>query len=260
MRGQSPQGGGVGGGGGATLFGTYAARPAPGTAGRRYVCSNPGIVEFLDDGTAWRPLIYGTIGTEAAPGNVIGGVDLNISGLSGAANVGVAGVACLELPNVNGGTANLRGRLYARAAGKSITAFLKASQRATENNSFTMGLFFRKSSTAAITAMNLTSRGAASGPVSTEIEIETWTDPNTFGSLVADNAIGAVASDGLWLRMRDDGTNVNCETSADGVNWVPAVTTATFQFPSSATFDGCGYYCNPIGVPVVVDVQSLFIG
>jgi hypothetical protein len=51
-------------------FGPYSARPAAGHAGARYLASD-GLVEFVDDGTAWRPMLRGVPGTEVAPGNSI---------------------------------------------------------------------------------------------------------------------------------------------------------------------------------------------
>ena len=53
---QGPQGNPAIGG-----YGLYAARPAAGNVGARYVTSDGGI-EWVDDGSVWRPLIGGTAG------------------------------------------------------------------------------------------------------------------------------------------------------------------------------------------------------
>jgi hypothetical protein len=48
---------------GGTSIGTYASRPAAGTAGNRYL-STDGAIEFVDNGTAWQPILDGTLGTQ----------------------------------------------------------------------------------------------------------------------------------------------------------------------------------------------------
>jgi hypothetical protein len=57
-------GGGGGGGGGATV-GTFANRPAAGHAGALYIATDSPIAQWVDDGSAWRPLIQGqALGTQ----------------------------------------------------------------------------------------------------------------------------------------------------------------------------------------------------
>jgi len=57
-----PPGGGAPAGA-SLYYDAYAARPAAGTKGSRFVASD-GAVEFVDDGAAWRPLLGGRRGTE----------------------------------------------------------------------------------------------------------------------------------------------------------------------------------------------------
>jgi hypothetical protein len=55
--------GGGGGGGGNITLGPYASRPPPGTAGALYYPID-GAINFIDNGTAWLPIIDGTLGVQ----------------------------------------------------------------------------------------------------------------------------------------------------------------------------------------------------
>ncbi len=43
-------------------FGPFASRPVPGTAGRLYYATDSAIAQWVDDGTAWRPIVGGVVG------------------------------------------------------------------------------------------------------------------------------------------------------------------------------------------------------
>lgn len=247
------------GGGGAT-FGTYANRPAAGISGRLYYgAQGDMIVPYIDDGANWRPLVNGIAGTEVAPANSLAA--FTAYGTTATTSNATGGCAYL-LKTSNGGSHSICGFEVARSAGQSVTACLFILCTPGAATAFaSAGIYFRDSVGAKLQGINLTENQTNATPVDSTafIQVDQWTSSSAFSA----NATKRYANfEGrgcpLWLRIRDDGSNMNYEFSLDGTNFNQQFQENTFL--PRTTGNRFGYYADPDNQDVQLTLLSWKVG
>lgn len=248
------------GGSSGILSGLYSTRPAAGTVDRIFVCTDPGIVQFFDDGTAWRPLVdqIGRIGTESAPGGSVAGYTFtnDASSCTLAQSCGVASIVGLGSSSSPSNKFGLAG--VALAPGKKVETCLKGG---------TVGNLSGTNLSGAVTAYGVYIRQTSgdvrhvfqcfpgNSSVGTQFEVQVFTGA-TFGSTLYGPEVTEFGNTTpTWMRIRDDGTNFNYEISLDGTFWH-----TLFQEADSASFNEAGFHAYPYGGSVRVDALSLIVG
>lgn len=251
-------GGGGGGGAGASLIGAYAARPAPSAAnkGSIYVCTDPGIVAFISDGSVWHPLLGpaggGVLGTEVAPGNSLAAYS-TINGPS--AFAAVTGCARLSGASLIGAN-HIVGAEVGRGAGVLVKAcvFLELVPPAV-NVLVQGGVYVRDSATDAAFTIDLTYSTGGTLPTGLSLTASTWTNSTSpagnISSQLTWQNLPAVPS---WLAITDDGTTFHFQYSTDGVTFIDFATDS----PAGGTtqFDKKGFFVNPSQSPAAVTAIS----
>jgi hypothetical protein len=260
-----PSGGGSGGGGGgagSTLFGTYAARPAAASTnkGSIYVCSDPGIVSFISDGSAWRPLLGpggGTIGTEVAPGNSLAAY----SSLN-APHAFTAVTGCARLGGLNFGTNIIQGKEVARTAGEALTScvFLEMTPP-TGNQICEAGIYVRDSTSDACQSMGLVYSTGGGGVGSSILMIaSSWSSSTSHsGDYAAPTTWQVMPGTPMWFRISDDGTDFHFQYSSDGVTFLDLAASAPGG-GGPASYDKCGIFVDPVSVTCTLTALSFAVG
>ena len=192
---QGPQGNPAIGG-----YGLYAARPAAGNVGARYVTSDGGI-EWVDDGSVWRPLIGGTAGGQvplvAAFTNYGGTSTKTDSAGALIIQAGAIGELTGLLENMPGGAWTLTA--FAKVLGADTGAV--GAGIAISNGTKVYGAF-------------LYTNGDA-----TYVDFQTWTNASTYSADFGTIQNPAVTN--AWLRITCDGAhNYSFYASVDGLTWV----------------------------------------
>lgn len=209
--------------GGSLGYGLYAARPAPGSVGSRYVASD-GATEWVDDGAAWKPLIAGRPGTQIpllATFPTVYGATATFADAQGrivATSPGTAGTT------LNARTAPIPVGVWSR------TLHCTLIQEEDTNESGAMivltdGTIFR-------------TFGLQLGLGAFSIAVLDWTTVNGPRALVMSGT--AAQQDGVWFRVTDDTVNTSYEVSSDGLSWALVLSEATGAF----TELGIGVYDN----------------
>src|SRR5512143_3982926 len=184
-------------------YGLYAARPAPGNIGSRYVSSD-GSTEWVDDGTVWRPMINGKPGTQVplvasftayGTGGVTWSDAAGIITANGPFSPQTAGLVVAKNPTVDAKT-----HVGLAAAGNFTAA----------------GIVVRDSATQLATAVGLGFDRLD------RADVVNFTDDGTFNAIIGDLGIGT----DYWFRFVDDGVNHVFYTSADGLRWHQIATQA----------------------------------
>lgn len=237
-----------------TIVGTYASRPVPGLAGRRFIASDTGVVEFVDDGSAWRPEIYGFLGTEAAPsGSTAGYTFTNTAGGTLTQSGGVATI------HAGGGSADqVTMADKPRTAGQSIVACLRGYMLPTQDGAFcSFGIHLRNPTTGGIILLALTlSTLTTPNYGGNLLQGEIYTNATTFSSRYFNlRSFGYGTTGTIWIRMIESGGNYVFGFSQDGRNFEsaggPAIAAGNTQ---------AGFFLNPNSLTGAVDALSLFIG
>lgn len=179
---------------GQCLYGTYASRPAPGFQGRIFRSSD-GAVEFVDDGTVWRPYIGGRSGKQiplVAAFTQYGAA--TFTDMCGAI-VGATAIA--------GGAAS--GLVQAKNAASEL--ILHVSQVEIDDNGWA-GIVVRDSATQA---------QVIAGVAFNNYGIYRFSDDNTPVGAVITREMGTGP---CWFRFVDDGVAFHTwYRSVDGISW-----------------------------------------
>jgi hypothetical protein len=103
-----------------------------------------------------------------------------------------------------------------------------------------IGLLFRKSSDGKLFTLSINCKGDGFGPVWSQYK---FSSPTTFDSTFKTRQPFTLASDLIWLKIEDDGTDLNFYLSMDGVNWIEVGTEGRTAFMSGGP-DEVGFYAN----------------
>lgn len=229
-------------------YGTYASRPTAGTSGNRYTVSDGAAVDFLDDGTEWRPMIGGCPGWEVATSNSIAAYT----------QVGLAPTAsnvqcgCLYFQKTSVGGNSLCGYEQAKTSGQAITVHLKALQGT--SGSVTHGIAF-----AGVWVRDTVSgkvEGIFVGPDGTSttncINVYTWSALNTYVGNPA-GAVSSIPAEGVWLQVVDTTTSLQFNYSMDGLNFFTLDTDSATYLGNYGNKFGVGSVAKDVGIGVTVD-------
>ena len=218
-----------GGGGSSITAGTYAALPAPGTAGDMYLQTD-GPYTFLDDGAAWDALVQG-----------YGAVTLPVNGDFAWVNQQTAAVADtsgyiqMSVPVNDSGNEDHRVRVKTAPATPYTVTALVSTDRLIVGDFNSVGLYYRQSSDGKLVAFQLL---VASGVWN--LYVTKLTDATTFSAHYAGNV--PISNKGLlYLRIADDGVNRICSWSQDGNNFTEILSVGRTDF---LTADQVGWGAN----------------
>lgn len=214
------QGGGGGGGGGATV-GTYANRPAAGNAGAIYICTDSPIAQWVDDGSAWRPLIQGqALGTQVPAASAFTAFgSATLSDVIGTVDVSVPSVVA---NTAHGGTISL----------SSATAFAQATMAPIPSTGTTIAMIvgLRKASTGQSVAFAMYAPIiAASHPISCYAATFSADSRATFTTHQSCGVNAPVTG-----RVRRDGSNYYVEVSLGTGNWNQIAAYSSTDFGGAA--------------------------
>ncbi len=199
-------------------YGLYASRPPPGQLGVRYISSDGG-PEWLDDGTAWRPILPGKTGKQVP-------LVASFASTFGAATfTDAAGVIIGQLPD--GFTAS--GLVVPKSATTELIVHPSVVACIDGGGG---GIVIRDSATQ--NQMHF----AVGGDQLHQLYVTVWTDDNTFSV----QASSYYLSSFRWLRFVDDGTDFHFYVG-NGTNW-----TETYNVPRGAFVPGGG---DQIGLGII---------
>lgn len=221
-----------------SLYGTYASRPLATSvaAGTRYIASD-GLVEYVSDGSAWRPIILGAVGTEVAPGNQVSsswtamGTAISKRNIQG---------GCVYLLGAAGSNPSLSGYEKPKLSGQTIIVHAIRQEVPSTSSavapSALAGVWARDSvgGRAAVIAF-----GKDTNTSQKNVVVATLNSTTSWNATVL-SATDDTVSHGVWLRIKDDGTNNVFGYSMDGINFFDAVSTT--WVPSRGTQYGFGTY------------------
>lgn len=204
--------------------GTFASRPTAGVNGRIYYPTD-GPISFIDDGTNWRPLVGGTIlGTQPAAASTWNKLNFTQQGSQTAAPTLSDNFGTLKLV-ITGGTANLQGIYETMSAG---TWTLTVALNMTSLVNFAAAGLFCSDGTKYVA--QLTSYNSSIGGHS--LDCNTYTSVSS-GANVQQNYATQMGNI-IWLRMQDDGTNINYYWSQNGIDFMEYRSVGRTSFLASA--------------------------
>lgn len=189
--------------------GAFASRPAAGTAGRRYVCTDIGN-EYRDNGTTW-DMVRGGALTIFTPPPSSGWTALNSGSISTGLDSRIHSLAATSGDNIKGEyrtlspTSNYTATFYFDWSTPGInqggTGILLRNSGG--NNIIIFGAFFE------------------SGLGNWTLRAVKWSSVTTYSADYKVNAV-TLLSNGLpnWLRIRDDATTRFFEYSYNAADWV----------------------------------------
>jgi hypothetical protein len=235
-----------------TLYGTYSARPAAGTAGRIYYCSDASIA-YLDSGSAWLPIVGGQsspspFAKEAAPGNSIS--RFTQIGYAAPDAVGVEGGYFSFVKAGHSGTNSLLGYDYAKTSGSTFTVHLIEGCNGSSPGA-QAGIWVQDSASGKLEAILVTQ---TTGNLLT-LNVVTMTSL-AFGS--ATNVLSEsvqLLQHGIWLQIVDTGSALVFKWGFDGVFWNTYYTDSTPYVPSRGNL--WGYGINPADAEAQMTVDSI---
>ena len=218
-----------GGGGGGVSAGPIGSRPAAGTAGRLYLCTDTPLICY-DDGTAWR--CWGTYDYPIAePDNEAfswaargaldnASVDLSKGGIILRTSPSPIDNWAIRVTTIPAPPFTLTARMRPLLIGR---------------NTQHTGLILRNSETGQFVAFGLTHVSDRN-----IVEMTKWNNPSSFNS-VYDGGLTVLPPDRpLWFRLQDNGTYRIGYFSFDGVYWhqIPStnVTRTDFITPNQVGF------------------------
>ena len=222
------QGGGGGGGGGATV-GTFANRPAAGNAGALYIATDSPIAQWVDDGSAWRPLIQGqALGTQVPAASAFTAFNAGTFTFSDAS--GTIRFEC----TTGTGASNVRGAALSLS---SSTAYVEACIADTSPgyNASTVsstGVMLRESSSGkAVGIFTRVQQAAAAIPACAYLEVVTI---NNNGGSAFSAEISLPINAPKFFRVKRSGSDIVVEVSPDRLAWKTSRTFATSSVFTSA--------------------------
>lgn len=204
-------------------------------------------MEFIDDGTAWRPIIDGVPGTQPpalASWTVLG------TGSTFADQTGTL------VGTVTAGTARVSGIFVAKAATVTATAFFRLSVKmkdADADNPIS-GFFVQDSAGSKLSTIGVSWENTGAG-FAPHWQIDDWTNLTTYSAFVA--GFSSAISSGFWGRFKDDNTNHTLEISGNGVDWVLLWSRARASFvPSGGNRIGVGFYSGDTAQAQIMNLVS----
>lgn len=209
--------------GGGAAVGTFAARPAPGSAGQQYFATDGVIGQWVSDGTLWRPMIAGVLGYEVpslADFNAAGWTTFNAGGISVAGHNGG-----LMFQGVTDATIHNRGwALTVPSVGDvEIELCLEDMSPGFAGGGRTVlwGCGLRNSVSANSFVLSFAKLDDFSGTTGF-LDLSTWSDDNTRTSFSQPrfSANGNGTGGPLFLRARRTGANFDTAVSLDRKTWV----------------------------------------
>lgn len=222
----------------ASGYGVYASRPAPGTAGNLYHCTNCPNPLYVDSGSAWAPIVAGmSIGTQPKAASNFstnfvrgGGAGATITDQNGslrqAYGVDSGGT---NTPRVSG---NVESLSSATMHVETSCGFELALGIAVSNSFIACGVVMRESSSGKLATWMLMMDNAVTNQGTTILEAAYWSAPQTRTNNTQ-AGIGVIQK--LFLKLERNGSNILYRYSTDsGTTWVTYQTTATSTIFSSA--------------------------
>ena len=153
------------------------------------------------------------------------------------------GLLCLSIPSESAGD-RLRG-IVKTAPSTPYIITAKVHKNSRPDAAGGPALLLRNSSSGKLLSMHLHQTSAG-----TSLDISEWTDEST-----PDTAIAAITHymTTLYMRIENDGTDVNFSISQDGVNFVEVATTTLAAHINAADQIGVGFYSDDAGVSASFD-------
>lgn len=224
------------------FYGTYANRPAAGTAGRIAFITDSPISTWIDDGTAWRPLLNDVLGIQTPA--IAGFTTFNI----GAATFADAS-GSLSITGVNDGAppGALRGATIANAANTAyaeLAVRLRTVGDTTANHFYSANVLLRETGTAKAYALVVF---LDCNNHRVDLQLETWTNNTTRASATNKGAAVLDGNGPLFLRVRRDATNLFAEVSRSRETWTQLDTRSIASTFTTAP-DAAGFACNGINM------------
>ena len=190
-----------------TLRGVRTSLPAAGVAGRWYYCSDCPF-KYYDNGTTWQKYFGGYPVTEV-PASTSFTVD-NSTGLTFSAAFGMLNLK-------SSGASSSQNWEYCAAPGSTPWSLRTAILRNPIDSTDSQNIFGVRNSGGAYTAMYIE---VDSGVL--KYNVGEWNSATSFHSTVWGN-YGFYSLGGLvFIKVQDDGTNINWSLSQDGINFTPA--------------------------------------
>lgn len=246
------------GSGGGVILKPYAMRPSPSAnPDSLFICSDPGIVNFVSDGTAWRPLVGpngGTIGTESAPGNSTAAYTAINSAVK-AASVGV-----LEVSHVNAGVNLIAGAEVPRTAGQSVTASVQFGMGSTvvTNAQIIGGVYVRDSTSDQCYSIGCDYLTGAAGLTKLLLLASLWSNSTTYGSDIQNSTSWEnMPQVPISYQITDDGTNIHFNFSWDNVTFFSLAAIAPTGGP--AAYDRAGVFVSPTSAAGFLKALSFLV-
>ncbi len=229
--GEIQDGGAIPSGGSLITTGTTASLPGScSTAGNVYKATDS-LYEWICNGSTYAPFVYGYAVTMPLASNF----SWVNQGTSPAASVdGTYGGLYLVAPHQSGGV-NLRIQEVAAPGSTPFTYTALIATMTLATNYTAAGIGFRESSTGKLAVIDLTGYGTPQ----VELEVASYNSPTSFNTSVF--SLDFFSSfQTIWLRVKDDGTNMISSFSIDGAHWEVVNTTVLTTFfttgPNEAFF------------------------
>jgi hypothetical protein len=214
------------GGGGGVLRGTFGTRPAAGTSGRLYLCTD-GPLSFFDDGVVWRPY-HGSMPLSQIP--PVASVTAIQAGGRATTMVDLGGAIFMD--GTNAGNAEDYRILKLAAPATPYVHTVHFIPTMSSLNYCGSGICFRNSTNGNCVFFGPIYNSAISGGVTMIIRNDGASNNGaspTFGItsdlFVFPERLMLMFGNGLWLRQADDGTNLTWSWSLDGFRFAQLFST-----------------------------------
>lgn len=244
------------GGGGNITLGTYASRPSPGTAGALYYPTD-GAINFIDNGTAWLPIIDGTLGVQppAAASFTQGGFQTGTTGVDS------HGAVVLTNGSTGGNIIQSMGISITPSTPYTLTVALRSFMWTianTENANIGIGisngtLFY------VLQAFTFNVPGGIAGNAGAALYVTQYNNRTTVNTSPASGFFNYSGQAHIWMRIKNDGTNRTWQSSVNGIDWYVLFTEghSTFITESQVFFYLDASFGNTQATQVILDSWSL---
>jgi hypothetical protein len=214
--------------------------------------ASDGVVQYVDDGTEWRPLVDGVLGWEAAPGNSISA--FTQVGYAAPDTVNVQGGCPYFFKAGHGSVNSLLGYELAKAAGQSLTVFIAPNYVAGTSTAYgEVGIWVRDTTSGKASFLCLGGNGG--GSLLSSLAVYNFSALATYAATAAGPFFNINFGSGVWLQIVDTGTTLKYNYSVDGVNWQTLYTDTGPYVPSEGNRYAVGM--NPYGTGLGLTVKSL---
>lgn len=192
-----------------SLYGTRAARPAAGTAGRWYHCSDSPY-SYRDNGTTWDAFFMGEPVTEPDD-SAFAWVNQTNGGVTATSDATYGGIHIHAAPSSNGYDHRIRKKSLAATSNYRVAVRFRTLN--TGQQLSVAGMCVRLASSGNLIIWG---RLASSGEMSLLCNL--FTTPSTQSTIYY-NQISRTAEHVEWFAIRDDATNRYYELSINGKDW-----------------------------------------